>query len=52
LLDVYRGVAMSGVGLLAVRSALEDSRMVAVPDFRDAAARAAHAADDWNPALI
>jgi predicted dehydrogenase len=51
-LDVYRGVAMSVVGLVAVRSALEDSRMVAVPDFRAAAARAAHAADDWNPALV
>ena len=32
-LDVYRGVAMSSVGILAWRSALEDGRPFAIPDF-------------------
>ncbi len=44
-LDVYRSVAMSSVGLLAWRSALENGQPVAVPDFRDPAARAAYRAD-------
>jgi len=32
--DVYRGVAMSIVGILAYRSALDNSNTFAVPDFR------------------
>ena len=36
-LDVYRGVAMSSVGILAWKSALEDGRPFDVPDFRDEA---------------
>ena len=48
-LNVYRGVAMSSVGILAWRSALEEGRPVAVPDFRDEAARAPYADDDWSP---
>ena len=48
-LDVYRGVVMSIVGILAYRSALSDSNTVEVPDFRKKEARAEYADDDWNP---
>jgi predicted dehydrogenase len=48
-LDVYRGVAMSSVGILAWKSALEDGRPFDVPDFRDEASRKPYEADDWSP---
>ena len=48
-LDVYRGVAMSCVGILASKSALSDSNTFEVPNFRDKKARAKYAKDDWNP---
>jgi len=48
-LNVYRGVTMSSVGILAWRSALEDGRPIDVPDFSDEAARAAYADDHWSP---
>ena len=48
-LDVYRGVAMSIVGILAYRSALDDGNTVVVPDVRDPEVRARIADDDWNP---
>ena len=48
-LDVYRGVAMSIVGILAYRSALQDSNTVEVPDFRRPEVRAHYADDGWNP---
>ena len=48
-LDVYRGVAMSAVGILAYRSALDDSNAVEVPDFRLKEARDRYRDDDWNP---
>jgi len=48
-LDVYRGVAMSIVGILAYRSALEDSAPVAVPDLRQEAERSRYEKDDWSP---
>ena len=48
-LNVYRAVEMSIVGILAYRSALNDSAPVAVPDFRDEAARKAYEDDDWSP---
>ncbi len=47
-LDVYRSVAMSSVGLLAWRSALENGQPVAVPDFRDPEARAACKEDHFQ----
>ena len=49
-LDVYRGVAMSIVGPLAYRSALNDSNALGVPDFRKKAVRKKYANDDWTPA--
>jgi predicted dehydrogenase len=48
-LDVYRGVAMSSVGILAWNSALNEGRPFKVPDFRDPAARAEVEHDDWSP---
>jgi predicted dehydrogenase len=38
-LDVYRGVAMSSVGILAWMSALENGKPIEVPDFRKEASR-------------
>ncbi len=48
-LDVYRGVAMSTVGILAYKSALADSNTFEVPDFREKAIRAKYAKDNWSP---
>ncbi|MCH8295082.1 Gfo/Idh/MocA family oxidoreductase [Candidatus Poribacteria bacterium] len=48
-LDVYRGIDMSIVGILAWRSALNDSAPVAVPDFRKESVRKLHENDDWSP---
>ena len=47
--DVYRGVAMSIVGPLAYRSALNDSAPIEVPDLRKEAQRRKYAKDDWSP---
>lgn len=48
-LDVYRGVAMSSVGILAWKSALEDGRPFDVPDFKDEASRKPYENDHWSP---
>ncbi len=48
-LDVYRGVAMSVVGILAYRSALNDSNTIEVPDFRKKSVCKKYAKDEWNP---
>jgi hypothetical protein len=48
-LDVYRGVAMSSVGILAWKSALQDGQPVDVPDFADEASRSSYADDHWSP---
>ncbi len=48
-LDVYRAVTMSTVGILAYRSALQDSNTLEVPDFRRESEREKYAADDWSP---
>jgi predicted dehydrogenase len=48
-LDVYRGVAMSSVGILAWKSALEEGVPFEVPDFRDERARRPYADDHWSP---
>jgi len=47
--DVYRGVAMSAVGILSYRSALADSAPMEVPDFRKESARRKYAHDTWSP---
>lgn len=48
-LDVYRGVAMSSVGILAWKSALQDGAPLEMPDFRDEAARKRFEDDHWAP---
>ena len=48
-LNVYRGVRMSIVGILAYRSALEGGAPVDVPDFRSSEEREKYEDDDWSP---
>lgn len=48
-LDVYRGVAMSSVGILAWKSALRDGAPCDMPDFRKESARKAYENDHWSP---
>jgi len=48
-LDVYRGVQMSIVGVLAWKSALEGGAPMDVPDFRKEEERKRHEEDDWSP---
>ena len=48
-LDVYRGIDMSIVGILAWRSALNDSAPIDVPDFRQEAIRQQYEDDHWSP---
>ncbi|MCD6416402.1 MAG: Gfo/Idh/MocA family oxidoreductase [Planctomycetes bacterium] len=48
-LDVYRGVAMSSVGILAWKSALQDGAPFDVPDFRNESSRRKVADDHWSP---
>ena len=50
-LNVYRGVAMSSIGILAWKSALADGQPFDIPDFKDEAARKLHENDTWNPIL-
>ena len=47
--DVYRGVALSSVGILAWKSALADGKPFDLPDFRSEASRRAWADDHWSP---
>jgi predicted dehydrogenase len=48
-LDVYRGVSMACVGILAYRSAINDSNTEIVPDFHKKADRAKYKNDHWTP---
>lgn len=48
-MDVYRGVAMSVVGIQAWRSALNDSNTEIIPDFHKESVRKKYAKDDWSP---
>ncbi len=48
-LDVYRGVAMSTVGILAWKSALADGAPLDMPDFRSEANRRKHQDDTYSP---
>jgi hypothetical protein len=47
--DVYRGVAMSAVGIQAWRSCLADGAPFAIPNLRDPAVRATLADDHFSP---
>ncbi len=48
-LDVYRGVAMSAVGIQGWRSVLADSATFEIPDFRQKSVRDRYRDDHWNP---
>ncbi|NQT50633.1 Gfo/Idh/MocA family oxidoreductase [bacterium] len=48
-LDVYRGVAMSSVGILAWKSALEDGKPFDVPNFKQESSRTPYENDHWSP---
>lgn len=48
-LNVYRGVAMSAVGILAWKSALEDGCPFSVPDFSSEASRQSVEHDHFSP---
>jgi predicted dehydrogenase len=48
-LDVYRGIDMSIAGILAWRSALNDSAPIDLPDFRQESVRQQHENDHWSP---
>jgi len=48
-LNVYRGVAMSIIGILAWKSALNDGEPFDVPDFRKESERRKHECDNWSP---
>lgn len=48
-LDVYRGAAMSSVGILGWKSALADGAPFDMPDFRDETSRARFENDHWSP---
>ena len=48
-LDVYRGVAMSVVGIQAWKSVLDNGNSYEVPDFRNESSRKKHAKDNWTP---
>ena len=48
-LDVYRGIDMSIVGILAYRSALQNGAPLEVPDFRDESVRVGYENDRQSP---
>ena len=48
-LDVYRGVAMSAVGILAWKSVLDRNNRYEMPDFRREVSRKKWAGDTWQP---
>jgi predicted dehydrogenase len=48
-LNVYRGVAMSSVGILAWKSALQKGAPLDVPDFSREKSRKAFESDHWSP---
>jgi len=48
-LNVYRGVAMSVVGILAWKSVLDNGNSYAVPDFTSEESRRVYENDHWRP---
>jgi hypothetical protein len=48
-LDVYRGVAMCSVGILAWKSALQNGQPFEVPDFKKESVRKQYENDHWSP---
>lgn len=48
-LNVYRALDMTLCGILAYKSALNDSAPLDIPDFRDESVRKEYENDDWTP---
>lgn len=48
-LNIYRALDMSICGILAYKSALDNSAPLDVPDFRDEKIRGEYENDDWSP---
>jgi predicted dehydrogenase len=48
-LDIYRGLQMSCLGILAYKSALNGNMAIAVPSFEDGAELATYEGDNWSP---
>jgi len=48
-INVYQGVAMSAVGILAWKSALEDGKPFDMPDFSKESSRKQYEDDHWSP---
>ena len=48
-LDVYKGVTMSSVGILAWKSALENGKPIDVPNFKKESERKLIENDHWSP---
>jgi predicted dehydrogenase len=48
-LNVYRGVAMSVIGILAWKSVLDNGNSYALPDFASEKSRQAYENDHWRP---
>jgi predicted dehydrogenase len=48
-LDVYRAVAMSSVGIVAWKSALQDGTPIDLPDFSNEESRKIFEHDHWSP---
>jgi predicted dehydrogenase len=48
-LNVYRGVAMTAVGIMAWKSALQSGAPVDIPDFANEEERKLYEHDDWSP---
>jgi hypothetical protein len=48
-LNVHRALDMTICGILAYKSALNDSATMNVPDFRDESVRKEYENDDWTP---
>ena len=48
-LDVYRGVAMSSVGILAWKSALQNGAPFELPDWKKESSRTKYENDQWSP---
>ncbi|NLF19264.1 MAG: Gfo/Idh/MocA family oxidoreductase [Lentisphaerae bacterium] len=49
LIDVYKAIDMTSVGILGYRSALQGGVPIEVPDFRDREVRERYRHDDWSP---
>jgi len=52
VIDVYKAVSVAAAGILAWRSALENSKQMDIPDFKNQADREKAKLDDLNPFAV